>query len=55
MSKPFIKVIVWVVLFSLLWAAPALSGTAQYTYDNLNCLVQMHYDDAVFTQQPQTP
>jgi len=50
MSKHFIKLIAWVVLFSLLWAAQALSGTAQYTYDNLNRLVQVQYDDGTTIQ-----
>jgi YD repeat-containing protein len=50
MKKSYIKVIVWAVLFCLLIAAPGLAGTAQYSYDNLNRLSQVQYDDGTTIQ-----
>jgi YD repeat-containing protein len=39
-----------IVFFCILWSAPALAGTAQYTYNNLNRLVQVQYDDGTTIQ-----
>jgi len=49
MKKSWLKELVWQVLFFLL-AAPALAGTAQYTYDSLNRLTQVQYDDGTIIQ-----
>lgn len=37
-------------LFCLLLATPVLAGTAQYTYDKLNRLTQVQYDDGATIQ-----
>jgi YD repeat-containing protein len=44
------KFIVWAVFFCLLLTAPGLAGTAQYTYDSSNRLVQVQYDDGTTIQ-----
>ncbi len=43
--KKFIKLIRFAVFIYLFLATSAMAGTAQYTYDNLNRLVQVQYDD----------
>lgn len=50
MCKRIEKLIVWAVFFSILQTAPALAGTAQYAYDNLNRLVQVQYEDGTIIQ-----
>ncbi len=45
MKKLLIKLLVLIVLICLLLATPALAGTAQYTYDSLNRLIQVVYDN----------
>ena len=45
MVKRILIVKVCTFLFCLFLAAPALAGTAQYTYDSLNRLVQVVYDN----------
>ena len=49
-KKLFIKLIGPLFLFCLFCARPGLAGTAQYTYDNLNRLVQVQYDDGTTIQ-----
>jgi len=44
MSKKFIELIALVVFLCLFLTSQALAGTAQYTYDNLNRLVQVEVD-----------
>lgn len=39
-----------VAFFYLLLTTQGLGGRAQYTYDNLNCLVQVQYDDGTTIQ-----
>ena len=48
--KRFIKLIVWAVAFGTLFASTGLSATTQYTYDNLNRLVQVQYEDGTIIQ-----
>jgi YD repeat-containing protein len=43
--KRFIKLSLLGVSAYLLFSTPALAGSSQYTYDNLNRLVQVQYDD----------
>jgi len=50
MKKSLLKWLVWAVLFCILLGAPALAGTAQYTYDSLNRLVQVQYDNGAIIQ-----
>jgi len=50
MSSRFIKTTVLVAFLCLLPAAPALAGSAQYTYDNLNRLIQVQYNDGTTIQ-----
>jgi len=50
MIKQIIKQIVCIVLFCFLFITPGLAATAQYTYDNLNRLVQVQYDDGTTIQ-----
>ena len=50
MSKQFIKRIVCALSLFLFWAAPGLAGTAQYTYDNLNRLIQVQFEDGTTIQ-----
>jgi YD repeat-containing protein len=50
MSSLFIKSIVLVAFLCLLPAAPGLAGSAQYTYDSLNRLTQVQYDDGTTIQ-----
>jgi len=50
MNKKIIKIIFWAILSCLLLASPALAVTIQYTYDNLNRLVQVQYDDGTTIQ-----
>jgi len=45
MQKSWLKCLVWAALFGILLATPALAGTAQYTYDSLNRLTQVQFDD----------
>jgi YD repeat-containing protein len=45
MNKIFMRLSIWLVLFFLLLSASVIGGTAQYTYDSLNRLVQVHYED----------
>jgi len=46
MSNKFVLL----TLLCLLWCASGIAGTAQYTYDNLNRLVQVQYDDGTTIQ-----
>jgi YD repeat-containing protein len=50
MSSRFIKTIVLAAFFCLLSASPGLAGSAQYTYDSLNRLIQVQYDDGATIQ-----
>jgi YD repeat-containing protein len=50
MRKWFYKLIVWAVFFCLLWVTPVLADVAQYTYDNLNRLIQVQYEDGTSIQ-----
>ena len=50
MKRQFIKHCIWIVFFFFLLVAPSLAATAQYTYDNLNRLVQVQYDDGTTIQ-----
>jgi YD repeat-containing protein len=50
MRKNFIIIIVFPVFLAILLTAMGLSGTAQYTYDYLNRLVQVQYDDGTIIQ-----
>jgi YD repeat-containing protein len=50
MVKQFIKLIVCAVFLFLLLATSVLAGTAQYTYDSLDRLVQVQYDDGTTIQ-----
>ena len=50
MSNDFIKLIVRGLFFFLLSTTSGIAGTAQYTYDNLNRLVQVQYDDGTTIQ-----
>lgn len=50
MKTLFLRKGVLAVFLCLLLAAPGLAGTAQYTYDNLNRLVQVQYDDGTIIQ-----
>jgi YD repeat-containing protein len=45
MGKSWIKSLAWLMFFCFLWIAPVLAGTARYTYDSLNRLVQVAYDN----------
>jgi YD repeat-containing protein len=47
MSKELIKQFFCAVFLCLLWVAPGIAGTAQYTYDSSNRLVQVQYDNGV--------
>ncbi|MHB8123841.1 MAG: PKD domain-containing protein, partial [Desulfuromonadaceae bacterium] len=48
--KKVIKLGLWAILSSLLLACAAAAGTAQYTYDGLNRLVQVQYEDGTVIQ-----
>ncbi|HIJ76292.1 MAG TPA: RHS repeat protein [Deltaproteobacteria bacterium] len=50
MSSRSIKTIVLAALLCLLPVAPGLAGSAQYTYDSLNRLIQVQYDDGATIQ-----
>jgi YD repeat-containing protein len=50
MSSRFIKTIVLAAFLCLLTASPGLAGSAQYTYDSLNRLIQVQYDDGATIQ-----
>ncbi len=50
MKNLSLRKIVLAVCFCLLLAAPGLAGTAQYTYDTLNRLTQVQYDDGTIIQ-----
>ena len=50
MNSLFIKSIVLAAFLCLLTAAPGLAGSAQYTYDSLNRLIQVQYDDGATIQ-----
>ncbi len=45
MSKQLLRLSILSALLCLILATPLLAGTAQYTYDNLNRLVQVVYDN----------
>lgn len=45
MKKYVITPLCWALFSCLLLVYPILAGTAQYTYDNLNRLVQVQYED----------
>jgi len=46
----FIKLIIFVTYFCLIFETSLSAGTAQYTYDSLNRLVQVQYDDGTTIQ-----
>ena len=48
--KKFIKLSILLFFFCIILTATGLTGTAQYTYDNLNRLVQVQYDDGTTIQ-----
>jgi len=50
MKKKLIKSSLWAILYLFLLAYPVLAGTAIYTYDNLNRLVQVQYEDGTVIQ-----
>lgn len=50
MDKKVIKIIICGIVFFLILANSVLAATAQYTYDNLNRLVQVQYDDGTVIQ-----
>ena len=50
MIKNIIKIIAWAIITCLLFTIPGLTATAQYTYDNLNRLVQVQLDDGTTIQ-----
>ena len=50
MNKGLIKIIAGATLFCLLLITPIFAATAQYTYDNMNRLVQVQYDDGTTIQ-----
>lgn len=50
MRKQSIESILCAVFICLLGAAPGIAAIAQYTYDNLNRLVQVQYDDGTTIQ-----
>jgi YD repeat-containing protein len=50
MKNHFIKQIVWVLLSFLLLSTTTMATTAQYTYDNLNRLIKVQYDDGTVIQ-----
>jgi YD repeat-containing protein len=50
MNKRLIKPTIWAIYLFLLLTTSVLAGTAQYTYDNLNRLVQVQYDDGTTIQ-----
>jgi YD repeat-containing protein len=50
LKELLIKLIGALFIFCLLCSTPALAGVAQYTYDNLNRLVQVQYDDGTTVQ-----
>jgi YD repeat-containing protein len=50
MMKKVLQSVLWAILSLFLVAYPALAGTAQYTYDSLNRLVQVQYEDGTVIQ-----
>ena len=50
MSSLFIKSAVLAAFLCLLPASPVLAGSALYTYDNLNRLIQVQYDNGTIIQ-----
>ncbi|MHB8068855.1 MAG: RHS repeat domain-containing protein [Desulfobaccales bacterium] len=50
MKKNFLTLGVYAVILFWLLVTPSWSGTAQYTYDNLNRLVQVQYEDGTVIQ-----
>lgn len=50
MQNLFRKRIIWTAFFCILMTSTVPAGTAQYTYDNLNRLVQVQYDDGTIIQ-----
>jgi YD repeat-containing protein len=44
------KLNIWFACLCLFLASPALASTAQYTYDKLNRLVQVQFDDGTTIQ-----
>lgn len=50
MNNQFIKLNVLVVFFGIFLTAVVLATTAQYTYDNLNRLIKVQYDDGTIIQ-----
>ena len=50
MYKHYLKLISCTVFFCILFTTGGLAATAQYTYDNLNRLVQVQYDDGTTIQ-----
>ena len=49
-KRRFKKVVGLLFIFSLLFNTNGLATTAQYTYDNLNRLVMVQYDDGTTIQ-----
>jgi YD repeat-containing protein len=50
MKNHFNNIVSWIIIIYLLLTTPVLPNTAQYTYDNLNRLVQVQYDDGTTIQ-----
>ena len=50
LNEHIIKLIGGVIFLCLLGASAAMAGTAQYTYDNLDRLVQVQFDDGTTIQ-----
>ena len=50
MGKNFIKMIVTAFIFCFMLTPLTLAATAQYTYDKLNRLTQVQYDDGTIIQ-----
>ena len=50
MEKRFIRIMSWAIFWCFLLTTSAPAGTAQYTYDNLNRLVQVQFDDGTTIQ-----
>ena len=50
MNKQLNQTIVWTFILCLLLVFPGIAFPTQYTYDNLNRLVQVQYDDGTTIQ-----
>ena len=50
LNNQLMKALILMLSFSLFLSTSASTATAQYTYDNLNRLVQVQYDDGTVIQ-----